>query len=623
MKPLLAFSLLVCSPLLYAQNGSWQQRVDYHMHVDMDVKHHRYKGVQKLIYTNHSPDTLRRVFYHLYWNAFQPGSEMDWRLRTIRDPDKRMVKTDTVKGATVYHSRIAVLKADEIGYERVSELEQDGVPLRYRVQGTILEVQLAEPLLPGAQSRFEMKWEAQVPLQIRRSGRGNAEGVDFSMTQWYPKMAEYDVEGWHADEYIAREFHGVFGDFDVWIEIDKNYVIGGSGVLQNPESVKGYGGHPKVRRGKVHWHFKAHDIHDFAFAADPDFKVETRQVPGGPKLYFVYQKGEKTALWHQAEDYTVRFFTFMNPRFGRYPYPVYSVVQGGDGGMEYGMCTLVVGNAKTVEGLSSLIFHEATHSWFQHALATNETEYAWMDEGFTEYVQDLTKDRIFKLKQRNPFARAYGAYYEQLQAGAEEPARTFSDHFNTNRAYVVASYFKGELFLVQLGYLIGEQNLQRTLKRYFHTWKFKHPRPMDFIRVAEKVSGLQLKWYLNYWISTTRTIDYGIKSVTAVGNKTRIVLENRGGMPMPIDLYLADKTGHLQLYYIPLACMRGEKLQENSVSRAVLPDWGWTIPTYSLVVDVPQAQIEQLVIDASLRLADVDYGNNFYPRPVVKGKQGK
>lgn len=588
------------------------------MRIDMDVKHYRYKGTQTLVYTNNSPDTLKRVFYHLYWNAFQPGSQMDWRLRSIPDPDKRMVTTDTINGKVLYHSRIATLRPDEIGYEKVSKLTQDGVPLTYHVQGSILEVPLAKPIPPGGRTTFYMEWDAQVPVQIRRSGRNNSEGVDFSMTQWYPKLAEYDVEGWHADAYISREFHGVFGDFDVGIKLPKRYVVGGSGVLQNPESVKGYGGRPRARRGKVTWHFKAHDIHDFAFAADPDFKVETRQVPDGPKLYFVYQKGAQTKYWPRAAAYAVQFFELMNQRFGRYGYPSYSIVQGGDGGMEYGMCTLIVGHAKSLENLCGTIFHEAGHSWFQHMIGTDETEYAWMDEGFTQYVGELAMGLI--LKRPNPFAKEYGLYYTFIQSGMEEPMSTFADHFNTNRAYVIASYAKGALFLTQLGYLIGEQSLREVMKRYVRVWKFKHPRPFDFIRIAERVSGISLRWYLNYWVNTTDTIDYRIKSVKEIGDKSLVVLENVGNMPMPIDLYVKDKSGQLHLYYIPLACMRGEKEAETGIPRKVLPDWGWTAPTYTLLVDTPKDQIQQMAIDASQRLADVNYRNNVYPQPATRDK---
>ena len=207
-------------------SGYWQQHVDYQMDIDMDVNNYQYKGKQKLVYTNNSPDVLNKVFYHLYFNAFQPGSEMDVRSRTIADPDPRV------------GDRISKLKPNEIGYIKVNTLKQNGMALNYNTVGTVLEVDLATPIQPGESVTFNMDFDAQVPIQIRRSGRNNKEGVALSMTQWYPKLAEYDFEGWHADPYIGREFHSVWGDFDLKLTIDKNYVVGGTGYLES-EQVNG------------------------------------------------------------------------------------------------------------------------------------------------------------------------------------------------------------------------------------------------------------------------------------------------------------------------------------------------------------------------------------------------
>ncbi|MEO0330447.1 MAG: M1 family peptidase, partial [Bacteroidota bacterium] len=195
------------------------------MEIEMNVGTNQLGGTQTLVYYNNSPDTLNRIFYHLYFNAFQPGSMMDVRSRTIADPDRRVM------------DRILYLDEDGIGYQRVSSLKQDGKNLNYEMVGTILEVALNEPILPGKKSTFEMEFTAQVPLQIRRTGRDNAEGIRYSMAQWYPKMAEYDEHGWHSNPYIGREFYGIWGDFDVKITIDSSYVVASTGILQNPEEI--------------------------------------------------------------------------------------------------------------------------------------------------------------------------------------------------------------------------------------------------------------------------------------------------------------------------------------------------------------------------------------------------
>ena len=161
-------------------NSYWQQEVDYKMNVQMDVKNFQYKGTQELKYTNNSPDTLNKVFYHLYFNAFQPGSEMDVRSRTITDPDSRVM------------DRISKLSPSEIGYIKPTVFMQDNTTAKYTIKGTVMEVILNKPILPGESTVFNMEWDAQVPLQIRRSGRNSSEGVALTMTQWYPKLAEYD-----------------------------------------------------------------------------------------------------------------------------------------------------------------------------------------------------------------------------------------------------------------------------------------------------------------------------------------------------------------------------------------------------------------------------------------------
>ena len=195
-----------------ASQNYWQQHVDYTMDIEVDVKKYRYKGAQKLVYTNNSPDDLTHVYYHLYFNAFQPNSQMDIRSRNILDPDKRVA------------DRISKLTPEEIGFIKVRSLTQNDKNVSFKVVGTILEVTLNTPIKAGSSATFEMVYDAQVPKQIRRSGRNNKEGIALSMAQWYPKLAEYDFQGWHTPPYIAREFHGVWGDFDVKITIDKNYL---------------------------------------------------------------------------------------------------------------------------------------------------------------------------------------------------------------------------------------------------------------------------------------------------------------------------------------------------------------------------------------------------------------
>lgn len=608
MWPVLA--LLFAVEVQAQQNSYWQQHVDYTMEVSMDVSNYQYSGTQKLVYTNNSPDVLTKVYYHMYFNAFQPGSEMDIRLQNIKDPDGRMFADGK--------SRIADLTPEEIGYLRASSLKQDGKALSYSLEGTVLEVSLASPLQPGSKTTLDMQFEGQVPVQIRRSGRNNAEGVALSMSQWYPKLAEYDFEGWHADPYIAREFHGVWGDFDVKLTIDKDYVVGGSGYLQNPQEV-GHGyeaAGSKVNRPKgktLTWHFKAPKVHDFMWAADPEYIHDTLQMENGPMLHFLY-KNDPNILenWKNLQPKTADAMTFFNKNIGTYPYDQYSVIQGGDGGMEYAMSTLITGQ-RSFGSLVGVTVHELAHSWFQHVLATNEAKHAWMDEGFTTFVSTLCMNEIMNQNKVNPFEDTYKGYFALTQSGREQPQGTHSDRYDVNFAYGISAYSKGSVFLSQLGYVIGQDKLMETIRKYFDDFKFKHPTPNDFKRTAEKVSGLELGWYLQDWTQTTNTIDYGIKDVVADGENTQINLERISRMPMPIDILVVYKDGSRESFYAPLRMMRGEK--ENAypgIDRTVLPDWPWAYPSYGFQVDRPLSEIQAISIDPSQLMADVDRENNLW-----------
>ncbi|MEZ4801532.1 MAG: M1 family metallopeptidase [Gelidibacter sp.] len=587
----------------------WQQHVDYTMDIDMNVETYQYTGTQKLVYTNNSPDVLNRVFYHLYPNAFQPDSEMDARLKAIADPDGRMVNNMGTKEAPNYESRITKLTPEEIGYIKVNSLTQDGNAVKYETIGTILVVTLNEPIQPGGITTFDMQFDAQVPVQIRRSGRNNREGIALSMTQWYPKLAEYDNEGWHADPYIAREFYGVWGDFDVKITIDKNYTIGGTGYLQNPNEIgHGYETEPiKKSKGKtLTWHFKAPNVHDFTWAADPDYIHDTLQLENGPMMHFFYKNNPKIIEnWKNMEPVAGKLMEYYSDKVGKYPYKQYSVIQGGDGGMEYGMCTLILGEGK-LGGLIGVTAHEMAHNWFQFLLANNESKHSWMDEGFTSYLEDRALNDINQTKKTNPFSGAYQGYIYLASSGKEQSQATHADRYAYNQAYSISAYSKGEVFLAQLGYVIGEENLDKTLKQYFSEWSFKHPKPLDVIRVAEKVSGLELDWYLTDWTQTINTIDYGIKSVESDGDNTKIILERIGLMPMPLDLEVEFTDGTKQLFYIPLRMMYGSK----PTSASKLKDWAWAYPTYEFSIDKARPFIKSVTIDPDGFMADVDKSNN-------------
>jgi hypothetical protein len=607
MRNLIVISIAFLLPVVgIGQSDRWQQRVKYTMNIDMNVQTNRFAGKQKLEYTNNSADTLTRVFYHLYFNAFQPGSMMDTRSRRQGAMNAGGGRADWDQRVK---DRISNLKPDEIGYQKILSLKMNGVAQSFKVDETILEVKLSKPVLPRAKVVFDMEFEAQVPLQVRRSGRDNPTSkVRYTMTQWYPKICEYDYEGWHPTPYVGREFYGVWGDFDVSISIDKKYILGGTGYLQNANQI-GYGYETKgakVNRpvgDKLTWKFIAPNVHDFAWAADPDFIHKSKLVRDSLTLHLLYKPtNESAADWEQVLVDAEKVLPFIEKNFGHYPYKQFSFIHGGDGGMEYPMATMCIGPGAWL--------HEWLHNWYYGMLGTNESLYPWMDEGFTTYAEDKTMAFLSGSKDFD-MADTYRSYMALAKSNKEEPLSTHADHYNLNAAYSPAVYSKGGVFIEQLGYIAGAPARDKIMLEYYKQWRFKHPNAADFMRVAEKVSDMKLDWYKEYWINSIKTIDYSIDSLWEEGGKTKVRLNRIGLMPMPIDLQISFKDGTKELHYIPMNLMYGAKANEDTaIVRKTYQAWKWTHATYIIESDRKITDFSTVEIDPSLRMADIERKNN-------------
>ena len=608
-----------------AQADRWQQRINYNIKASLDVNTNIIKGTEEIVYDNNSTDTLTKVYFHLYWNAFQPNSVMDIRSRELGKNTMTNRRGDVVKDWDArVTDRIEKLSPTEIGYQRVSTITINGKAQNLIEHETILEVQLTQPILPKSSVKMSVAFEAQVPKQIRRSGRDNAEGVRYSMSQWYPKMVEYDYQGWNTNPYIAREFYGVWGNYDVTLQLDQNYMVAATGVLQNPTATAN-------AQGVKSWNFKGSNIHDFVWAADDHFKHLSKEVRKGLTLHVYYKEKDARAdsAWGNVLWAAEKMLPYMEKKFGAYPYPQYSFIQGGDGGMEYAMATLLKG-----PGLGT-VFHEWMHSWYQHILGTNESLFPWMDEGFTSYAEEAVSyeyNQTFATS--SPFISArekaqilvgneraktqlpavqYGNYMGYLglaKSGLEEPMSTHSDHFNTNYAYSSAAYSKGGTFLGFLGYIIGDSVRDKVLINYYNTWKFKHPNANDFIRVAEKTSGIQLEWFKEYWVNSTKTVDFGLNDIQATPTGAIISLQRIGKMPAPLEVLITYKDGSSELHYIPLDLMLANKVAEGNDNRIVHPECKWVQPTYTFETSKPLSALKSIEIDPSYRLPDVNRSNN-------------
>ncbi|HLO79912.1 MAG TPA: M1 family metallopeptidase [Chitinophagaceae bacterium] len=635
LKKLLSLTILVSVLVLHSQGQSyWQQRVKYKMDVALDVQTNIIKGVQAIEYTNNSPDTLKVLFFHMYWNAFQPNSMMDVRNREL----SRRVVDDKTDWDFQIADKIIRLKPEETGYQKLNLVKINGKPQQTELQETILKVVLSKPIAPKAKTLIETEFEARVPLMVRRGGRESAEGVKYSMAQWYPKLVEYNERGWQANPYVGREFFGVWGDYDVNITLNKEFVIAGTGYLQNPNEI-GYGYEAKGAKvtrpagNTLTWRFSAPNVHDFVWAADPDFKHETRTSRDGLVLHAFYkisplnlQKifsllpastkaifSNNTGLfirnyeyeWQHVLENIDKTLPYIEKYFGKYPYRQFSFIQGGSGAMEYPMATLLTGAGESV------IYHEFLHSWIPMVMSNNESLEAWIDEGFATYAEN----KVIAWKNgdsiRNSLAEVYASYIKLAKSEYEEPLTTHADHFNTKYGYTVSAYDKGAVFYEQLGYVIGAANRDRMFQELYRKHSFKHVGVDDIIRISENVSNMQLDWYRQYFVNTTRTINYGIDSLWQEGPKMKIRLKNTGTMPMPIDLMLTFKDGSRHLAYIPqYLCFGSKPAEDSAVKRSVHEPWKWTNPNYVVEVDANLVNLRLVEIDPSGRMADVDRRDN-------------
>lgn len=605
MRAMFAIVLIYGHSIVCAQH--WKLEVNYRIDVALDHTNHRYQGTQLLTLVNHSPDTLKQLFFHLYNNAFRPGSEMDIRSRNIPDPDQRV------------DHRIGQLELSEQGYLKCKNLLIRGIAHRFQERSTILQVD-SVIILPGEQLPIQILFEGQVPLQIRRNGRMNAEGVHYSMAQWYPKLCHYDHRGWHPNPYIGREFYGIFGTFDVYISMDSSYLIAGTGTLMNASDIgKGYSSLSRIpNKSKVQWHFSAENVHDFVWAADPEYIHLTDTTADGIILRAFYKLSDKTSEWPKLLNIMSKAFDFIQNKFGRYPYKEYSFIQGGDGGMEYPMATLITGH-RSLESLVGVSVHELMHSWYQGVLGFNESYYHWMDEGFTTYASELVMQYLKEHgylpssnREKGLFLGSYMGYKNLVQSGIEEPMGTHADHFEYNAAYGLAAYSKGSLYLRQLCGIMGEELLDSTLRTFYKKYQFGHPTDFDFIRVAESVSGVQLRWYNDYWVYSTKWIDYQIlEPIVNDKNRSVITIERLGKMPMPIQIEIELISEQKLRYFIPLDLMfySGQNLPHLS-SSLILPSWEWVNPNYQFDIPHDIKDLKSITIDPDFYLMDVVRENN-------------
>ncbi|MCB9047106.1 MAG: M1 family peptidase [Chitinophagales bacterium] len=653
MRNLLLLVLIVIIPAsLHAQNDNeyrstknkmywqnrkpdaayWQQDVHYTIDARIDEEKHTINAGEKLEYWNNSPDTLQYVYFHLWQNAFVKGSYLH-----------RLEIANKVK------PKLGEYEQEGLGCV-VEEIEVDGQNVELDLDNTILKVYLPKPLLPGGKTTFTMKFTTYWDNgdTRRRMKMYDAWGaMHYNGVQWFPKMCVYDRKfGWDTYQHLNKEFYGDFGQYDVSLNFPSNYVVEATGAIQNRKEVlpeelrekldvknfkdKKWNEAPSIitpyKKGeRKTWKFKAINVHDFAFTADPSYRINTEYWNGIECVGLVQEPHARG--WQTSASYVAQIIKTFSEDFGKYQYPKMVAADAADG-MEYPMLTLDGGSSP---GYKGLLVHEIGHNWFYGMVGNNETYRASLDEGFTQFLTawGLTRlegDTISKKpeKLRSKLAyypgtyrdlRVYTRYIYDALNGDDMPLNTHSNDFGNalhhENGYGLV-YYKTATMLYNLQYTLGDSLFSHAMKNYFKQWRFAHPYFDDFRTSIIQYTHVDLNWFFDQWLETTKRLDYGIKGIRKIeGNDSfSIRFVRNGEMQMPIDFTVTAKDGSKHSYHIPNTWF------EKETDAIILDKWyGWGNwdKTYDAHVQIPSG-IKNVQIDTSNRLADMYAIDNYKSR---------
>lgn len=600
MKKVLFLLIMVCFvPSLCAQEGYWQQKVDYTIDVTLDDKKDMLYGKETLVYTNNSPDDLKELYFHLYWNAFKLGSNAMKHANQMGDEET----LDMLSKLT---------KKDE-GYIKVNSIKVNNISYNLTIYESIAQLKLEQPIKPGQNANIEISFESLIPSCINRAGKNNKAGTDYTITQWYPKICRYDKQGWHTDQYLGREFAGTFGRYNVTVRCARDFVVAGTGVLENRTyKEKGWQlGSDFTDNDKdnyIPWKFTADNVHDFAFAAEKEWVYKTMKVNGVDFHFFYHDTEEFKPAWSTLLLFWPEAFEICEKEFGKYPYPQFSFIQGGEGYMEYPMCTMLEAGR---EDFFSTACHEFMHNYFYGMYGTDENLHHWMDEGLTSYGESRLSV-VVSGATGNPATEA-GLVYKWIRTQiTEEPIATSANYYATDWAYYNGAYYKGQLFPELIRYIIGDSIMRIGFHEYYQRWKFKHPEPNDFVKNFEDVSGMELTWFQNYWLNTNKTIDFAVDSIQFKGNELNFNISNNGSVPMPIELCIEMVDGSKKYFYIPIELTNNPKTDFRRPT-TLLSYWPAAVKKYRVAIEnIKKPSLKSITLDPDGYLPDLKMENNVY-----------
>ena len=620
-----------------AKSEYWQQDIDYAIDAYLNEKEEIIEGKEKIIYTNNSPHSLTHLFFNLYQNAFIKNSY----LSNLQESNREKIK---------YGKWEAEGKGNEI-----LSIKVDGEKVKSEVDGSIMKAWLPKPMNPNSKITVEIEFKTYYSkggVTRRRMKSYLYQGErHFNGAHWYPRLAVYDRKfGWCTDQHLNREFYGDFGTYRVNLNMPANFVVEATGVLQNrkealPDSLRkqldlsNYWTRtwdtavtfkiPMKKGDRKIWRFLGENVHDFAWIAGPHYRIHEKQYNGYSTVAMVLEP--HASGWKNACDYTHKVIDVYSRDFGKYAYPKMVVADCQDG-MEYPMLTMDGGSDP---GYRGLLAHEVGHNWFYGMVNNNETYRALLDEGFTQFLtvwalEAIDGKQIFQSAPTHPYlkahyeetivrnVRAYNSFMSDAMLHNHTEINVHSDGFNgaTGQGGGYGHvYNKTATMLYNLQYVLGDSLFSMAMKHYFNQWSFRHPYVEDFRNSIIEYTKVDLNWFFDEWIETSKVIDYKIYPLQKLANgKYQLKLKRKGEMQMPLDISILGKSGKNYNFYIPNTWF------EKKTDATILPRWiGWDnkLKTkYQTTIDLPEPPYNA-AIDTSNRLADINVRDNATIKPVT------
>ena len=553
----------------------WQQKVDYSIAATLDTTTRKLTGTVTIRYANRSPDTLAYLWLQMDQNLFRPGS-----VGSLLNAAQSRFGGAGFDGGFVIESIFQTAATPRAGAGRPQTVAAARREVKTRDSGTMMRVDLAAPVAPGASTTLLIAYHFNIP--DHGGDRMGREGTLYEMAQWYPRLAVYDdLEGWNTDPYLGQgEFYLEYGDYDYALTVPAGYIVAATGVLQNPLEVLTAsqrsrlalavksdttiriitqteltsGAARPTSTGTLTWRFKAQNVRDVAWAAAPNFLWDASGWDG--ILAQAYYRPSSARIWSRGADMSRFSIKEYSTRWFRYPYPQISAVEGPVSGMEYPMVAMEA-NAGTAEELYSVVTHEIGHNWFPMIVGSNERLYAWMDEGFNTFINTFSEEGYFKRDDSETRKGEMGFVIQNDQQANAQPIITAANRYRGNNNLGSLAYVKPSIMLLTLrNKVLGPDVFDEAFREYVRRWAFKHPHPADFIRTMNSAAGQRLDWFWKGWIYTTATMDQAIENVTqrvqGSANVARITLRSPGQQVMPVEITLTLQDSTKQVVKLPV-----------------------------------------------------------------------